>query len=191
MIARYKGKKYELKGKKCTLTGIKESDLPDFTKWFSDPEFYEHMATDFSSLNMKKERKWFEDTKKEKGIITFGIQVKEKGKNKVIGSVSLKNIDHFNEKALFGLAVADKKYWGKGIGTEATKLIVGFGFKVLKLNSMYLFVHYKNKAGQRVYEKAGFKKEGLLREHVRHNIPNKKEFDAAYYMNILKKDWKK
>jgi len=189
MISSYKGKKYELKGKKCTLTSITEKDLPNYVKWFSDPEVIEHLAADFSNLNMKKEKKWFDGEKKDKNSVTFGI--KPKGSDKVAGSVSLHDIDLFNKKAVMGISIANKEYWGKGIGTDAVSLIVDFGFKVIKLNSIYLIVHLLNKKAYHVYKKIGFKKSGLLPQHVRHNIPGKVEFDDAYIMTILKKDWKK
>jgi RimJ/RimL family protein N-acetyltransferase len=187
MIASYKGRKYILKGRKCVLGDVKEKDLPNFVKWFSDPEVIEHLAANFSNFNLKKEKRWFEDVKKDKNIITFGIHA---GKE-VIGTVSLKDINLFNERAEMGITVANKEYWGKGIGTEAAKLITDFGFKVLKLNSIYLVVHLKNKSAQKVYKKAGFKKAGILRQHARHNIPGKKEFDDVYVMSILRKEWKK
>jgi len=187
MIASYKGRKYKIKGKKCVLGDIKEKDLSKFVKWFSDLEVIEHLAADFSNLNLKKEKKWFNETKKTKNLVHFGIYVDKE----LIGGVSLRDIDLFNERAELGIAIANKDYWGKGIGTEATKLIIDFGFRSLKLNSIYLIVHLKNKSAQKVYEKAGFKKAGILRQHVRHNITDKKEFDDVYVMNVLKKEWKK
>ena len=187
MIAKYKNRKYELKGKKCLLGDIKEKDLPKFVRWFSDKDVSRYLSVDFSNFTLKKEKKWYEDTKKDKTVITFGIYALEKNRKKLIGSTGLKYIDLYNKKAEFGVGIGDKKYWGKGIGTETTKLMIAFGFKVLGLNSIYLLVFSKNKAGQKAYKKVGFKKTGLLRQHVRY----KKGYDNVYLMSILKKEWKK
>ena len=187
MITRYKGRKYVLKGRKCVLGDIKEKDLPKFVRWLPDKEVSQYLLLDFSSLTLKKEKKWYKDTKKQKDTIIFGLYALDKNKKILIGSTGLKKIDHNHKNAEFGIIVADKNYWGKGIGTEATNLVINFGFKVLGLNSIYLTVFSKNKAGQKTYKRAGFKKTGLLRKHVRY----KKGYDDVYVMSILRKEWKK
>ena len=187
MITNYKGRKYTLKGKKCVLGDIKEKDLPNFVRWFTDKEVNKYIGRDFSGLTLKKEKKWYEDTKKSKNTITFGLYALEKNKTILIGSTSFKDIDLGNKRAEFGVGIGDKTYWGKGIGTEAAKLMINFGFRTLKLNSIYLIVSTKNKAGQKAYKRVGFKNSGLLREHVKY----KWGFDDVFVMNILKKEWKK
>jgi RimJ/RimL family protein N-acetyltransferase len=187
MIAKYKNKKYVLKGKKCVLTDIKEKDLPKFVRWFSNKEVTRFLMTDFSNLTLKKEKKWYKDTKKQKDTVIFGLYALDGKKKIIIGSTGLKKIDYNHKNAEFGITIGDKNYWGKGIGTEATKLIVDFGFKALKLNSIYLAVFGKNKAGQKAYKRVGFKKTGLLRQHFKH----KKGFDDEFFMDILRREWKK
>ena len=48
--------------------------------------------------------------------------------------------DKKNKNALYGILIGNKSYWGKGIGTEVTKLILDFGFKKIKLNFFLAFV---------------------------------------------------
>lgn len=58
------------------------------------------------------------------------------------------------------------KYWGKGIATGAVKLVLSCVFKELKcLDRVEGLVFEENKASQRVLEKAGFVKEGVLRKY--------------------------
>jgi len=52
----------------------------------------------------------------------------------------------------------------RGLGTEATRLIVGYGFEGLGLHRISLEVYSFNPRARRVYEKAGFQAEGILRE---------------------------
>jgi len=187
MIAKYKGKKHVLKGKKCELGDIKKKDLPNFVKWLPDKTVNKFLLMDFSDLNLKKEKEWYTDTKKQKNTVIFGIYALDENKKILIGSTGLKKIDYKHKNAEFGITIGDKRYWGKGIGTEATKLIVDFGFKILGLNSIYLMVFSRNKAGQKAYKRAGFKKTGLLRKHFKY----KKGFDDEIFMDILRKEWKK
>lgn len=52
---------------------------------------------------------------------------------------------------------------GKGIGTEATRLTIDYGFHITALRNIYLSVVASNAAGIRAYEKAGFKMIGRRR----------------------------
>ncbi|XP_022720068.1 uncharacterized protein LOC111277901 [Durio zibethinus] len=69
-------------------------------------------------------------------------------------------------RASFGYGVA-VKYWGHGIATKAVKMAVSQFFVefpgVVRLEAL---VDVDNKASQRVVEKAGFQKEGLLRKYA-------------------------
>ena len=111
----------------------------------------------------------------------------DNGKRKLVGSTSLGKIDYTHKNAEFGIVIGDKDYWNKGIGSEATKLIIGFGFSVLNLNSVYLTVDKENQGGQKAYKRAGFKKAGVLREHVK----RKNGFSETFIMDLIRKEWKK
>ncbi|MEV7936869.1 GNAT family protein [Kitasatospora sp. NPDC088264] len=53
---------------------------------------------------------------------------------------------------------------GKGLATRATRLTLDFGFHVANLRSIWLKVLAPNKAAVHVYEKAGFKHVGAMRQ---------------------------
>ena len=57
-------------------------------------------------------------------------------------------------------------YWGKGIATQAVKMISLYAFGQLNLIRLYAGVFDLNKASQRVLEKTGFQLEGILRKAV-------------------------
>jgi len=48
-----------------------------------------------------------------------------------------------------------KPYWGTGLGTEAARAAVQFGFETLELESILAIVHVDNAASRRVIEKLG------------------------------------
>ncbi|MFE7623744.1 GNAT family N-acetyltransferase [Streptomyces sp. NPDC057509] len=53
---------------------------------------------------------------------------------------------------------------GRGLGTEATRLTLDYGFHVANLRAVWLKVLAPNIAAIRAYEKAGFRSAGRLRE---------------------------
>jgi RimJ/RimL family protein N-acetyltransferase len=73
----------------------------------------------------------------------------------------------------------------RGLGTEATRLIVGHGFEQLGLNRIALGVFNFNPRAIRAYEKAGFVAEGTEREALLHED----EWIDATYMSILAREW--
>ncbi|XP_008804727.1 uncharacterized N-acetyltransferase p20-like [Phoenix dactylifera] len=63
--------------------------------------------------------------------------------------------------------VLGSEYWGKGIVTAAVRLVVGSIFKEVEgLERVSALVDVDNKASQRVLQKVGFHKEGVLRKYA-------------------------
>ena len=81
----------------------------------------------------------------------------------VVGETALNGWDADNESCTFRIALLPGHY-GQGLGTEATRLICGYGFEKLGLHRISLEVFTFNPRARRSYEKAGFVAEGTLRE---------------------------
>ncbi|CAN1167993.1 Uncharacterized N-acetyltransferase YoaA [Linum perenne] len=63
-----------------------------------------------------------------------------------------------------GYALSES-YWGKGIATEAVKIATDVAMQELELDRVEGLVFLENKASQKVLEKAGFEKEGILKKY--------------------------
>ena len=85
--------------------------------------------------------------------------------NEYIGTISLKNINYLDKNAEYAIFVR-REYWGQKYAYEATKTIIRYGFETLNLNKIYLNVLASNIRANRFYEKFGFIKEAVFREHV-------------------------
>lgn len=59
-----------------------------------------------------------------------------------------------------------RPFWGHGFATAALRLLVAHCFSQLDLHRVYAHHMARNPASGRVMEKAGLRREGLLREHV-------------------------
>lgn len=86
-----------------------------------------------------------------------------KGENKMIGTCGFTRFDLANNSAEIGY-VLNPEYCGKGIATEAAREVVRFGFEELKLHRIEARYMSGNAASQRVMEKLGMKRDGILRE---------------------------
>jgi methionyl-tRNA formyltransferase/RimJ/RimL family protein N-acetyltransferase len=84
--------------------------------------------------------------------------------DRAIGSCQLFNINSIHRSAELQIRIGLDAYQGKGLGTEAVRLLCQFGFLDLNLHRIYLHVFSSNKRAIRSYEKCGFEREGILKE---------------------------
>lgn len=82
----------------------------------------------------------------------------------VFGEVVLNDISWHNRCANFRIALYYERYLGKGYGTQATQLILQYGFESLDLHRIELEVYAFNPRAAHVYEKVGFLREGVRRD---------------------------
>jgi len=83
--------------------------------------------------------------------------------------IGLYDIDPVARKAELRTLLGEKKYRGKGYGTEATALITFYGFDRLNLNRIFCGYVSENVGAGRVPEKTGFEYEGLLKSDYYRN----------------------
>lgn len=85
-----------------------------------------------------------------------------------LGSVGLSAVNRAHGFANLGYWVRTRKT-RHGVATSATRMAARFSFETLGLNRVELLVPTANVASQRVAEKAGAKREGLLRKRLQLN----------------------
>lgn len=84
-----------------------------------------------------------------------------------LGSVYIRDIDRQHNKAEYGIFIGEDSARGRGVGTAAAELMLRYCFEEEGLHRVYLRVFADNIQALRSYEKAGFVREGLLRDDVR------------------------
>lgn len=150
-----------LMGEKVILRPIEVEDAERFVEIINDEEVRQYLAL-VLPINKYMEENWIKNEANNFNTITFGIELKDE--KILIGSTGLMNIDWINRQAEFGIGIFDKNHWGKGYGTESTKLILKYAFEYLNLNRVYLKTYEYNKRAIKVYEKCGFMVEGKERQ---------------------------
>ena len=173
-----------LAGGRVRLRGVRDDDLPVLAEWEMDPG---RMATLSSrvappSEAAAKERiaKWSANDKED-----LGFAIETLGDPPVLaGNTGLWGARPKDRCATLGIALG-REHAGRGYGTDAVRVIVGYGFREMGLHRIQLSVAPFNPAGIRAYQKAGFTEEGRHRESVLH--------DGHWYdevlMSILDHEW--
>ncbi|QTM98859.1 GNAT family N-acetyltransferase [Sediminibacillus dalangtanensis] len=116
----------------------------------------------------------------------YALAITLSGTGEMVGCCELKLRDVVNKTGELSYIV-HPKYWGRGIASEASDLMVSYGFCQLGLHRIIATCDPRNKGSKRVLEKLGMKKEGLLRE----NIKPEMEWRDSLLFSILDSEWKK
>jgi len=90
--------------------------------------------------------------------LVFTIVCKADGQP--VGNIALQDVDYRNRTAEMGIYIGDAANRGRGYGSEATRMILAFAFRVLGLHNVMLRVYEYNEPALRVYRKAGFREIG-------------------------------
>lgn len=171
-------------GKKIYLRGLEKNDLAgNMFQWANDPDVTYYMFTGAMPNTMELlEEEYAQLLKSETDVV---LAVIDKEADIHIGNVGLYSINWISRSAEFRIIIGEKEYWSKGYGTEATKLIVEYGFERLNLNKLWLGVNAEHKGAIKAYENAGFVHEGILRQEI---YRNGKYYDAVR-MSILRDEY--
>jgi RimJ/RimL family protein N-acetyltransferase len=148
-------------GEKLYLRPIAREDIDrGWLQWMSDPAITVNLA---GAMPVSRDSllKYYEDSQPPAAAM-FAICRRED--DLYIGNIRLSAIDWPNRQATYGWLIGDRAAQGKGHGTEALKLMLRFGFMQLGLNRIYTTIWIDNVASIRANEKAGFRREGVLRE---------------------------
>lgn len=105
---------------------------------------------------------------------------------RIIGESVINEIDWALRCANFRIGLYHSAARGKGIGTWTTEVTRDFAFEQLHLHRLELDVYSFNPRAERVYVKAGFKREGVLRDAVRDGD----QYADVILMSILEDEWK-
>jgi diamine N-acetyltransferase len=129
-------------------------------------------------LDRTTEEAWLDETMKanaEREPATTNFTIYDRRDGEPVGTSSLFEISHRHARAKFGILVGERR--GRGLGTDAARLTLDWGFHVLSLQNVLLEVLPWNAGAIRAYEKAGFRLVGRRREAL---LLNGRRWDEVY-----------
>lgn len=173
-----------IKGTSVYLRPINHKDMESVYRSCQDEEFL-YMTGTRTSFTLDQIIKSYEQFSKDPTRYDFAICLLDN--HEIIGDLSILDMDTDNKKAGFRISLHGRSALNKGYGTEATRLAQTFSFEELNLNRLELEVYSHNIRGIKAYEKAGFKKEGTLRQSLFMNDT----YSDEILMGILQEDYYK
>ncbi len=155
----------ELETPRLLLRKLKPEDASDMFEYASDPEVardvtweaHRTMEDSLGFLNYVVQKYARKETSE------WGLVLKESGK--LVGTCGFVWWRPEHAKAEFGYALS-RKYWGRGLMTEAAAAVIAFAFGKMKLHRLEARCITTNAGSEKVMLKNGMKYEGLLRDVV-------------------------
>ena len=142
-----------LTGDLVVLGPLRRDLIPDYLRWSNDLSTSRTLGLSWPTT-LEQETATFEARVADPGTAAFTIY--ERATLRPIGIAYLYQIEPRHARASFGITIGEANARGKGYGTEATRLVLGYAFNDRALENVLLTVYEFNRGGIRAYEKAGF-----------------------------------
>jgi len=171
-----------LKGEKVVLRTYRRSDIPAVYELSADfDDMGDHWPCDFMSEfkleeSFKKNGCW--------GEHSGGLLITEPA-GRTVGQIFFFKGVHYGSGYEIGYRIFKPAHMGKGYATDALRLLVGYLFDRKPCNRIQATTLKGNGASQRVIEKCGFKREGVLRQAVFHRGRHR----DLQMNSITRKEW--
>ncbi len=152
-----------LMGERIYLREVRLADVNEqYHRWLNDPEVTRYLEIRYVPHSRENIGKYVEAMDGKDDEIFLAICLKKNGRH--VGNIKLGPINRIHRFADVSLLIGEKSVWGRGIGTEAIRLLARFAFDVLNLHKLRSGCYADNKGSARAFLKAGFVEEGVLRK---------------------------
>ncbi len=133
-------------------------------KHFNNPELRVFLGG-YLPFTRNIEREWILSTEEEiKKRRAFHFAIETHPEGEMIGTLGLHDVDWLSRSCTLGIAIYQPKNWGKGLGSDAMRILIDFGWNHLNLRRIDLSVHSFNERAIKAYEKLGFARYGTAHQ---------------------------
>lgn len=158
-------------------------------RWENDPEliyYNDDQPEPYSSLPLEETLKYIQrhiEVSPNGQAVHYAIHKKEDGL--FIGYGMIAFIDRYNRSCRLGITIGDKNKWGQGYAREALLAVIHYCFNNLGMNRIGAEIYAFNTRSLALFEKLGFKREGVLRQCVF----KQGKFEDEYLYGLLREGW--
>ena len=168
------------------LSPIELTDKQAHVEWLNEAEFHQNMDNIANPFTENDAKEWLKSLESklidQKPMV---LAIRRSSDKKLIGSIGIYHSEPSSTQIVeIGYWLA-KPYWGQGIISKAIEAFVKYSFEELNVLRIFAKVFDRNISSWRVLEKAGFKLEGIQRQH----IYREGEFLDDRLYGLLKSEW--
>ncbi len=172
-----------VRGEKVALGPLDLSMAPHLAQWLNEFTTFRTLGADPRPTTAAQQSAWIQRVSTLQDDVVFAIH--DLDGLAFVGSTNLFNIDRRHGTCEVAIAILDPDRRGKGLGTDAMRLITNYAIRDLGMHNVHLATLAFNVAGIRAYRKAGFREYGRRREAWLHNG---RRWDMVH-MEVLASEW--
>jgi RimJ/RimL family protein N-acetyltransferase len=173
----------QIEGTQVVLRRHVPANLKAFERWYSDPDVARLTRYQDGPMRRDEIERFF--TARVVGPDSLALAVHVRSSGRLVGTSAFSQLDGENGSALYHITIGEKDVWGRGYGTEATRLMLDHAFQNLGLHRVALSVFEFNTRAIRSYRRCGFQLEGRAREA----IWREGRWWDEISMSVLEPDW--
>jgi RimJ/RimL family protein N-acetyltransferase len=173
----------QIEGTQVVLRRHVPANLKAFERWYSDPDVARLTRYQDGPMRRDEIERFFAARVVGPDSLALAVHVKATGR--LVGTCAFSQLDGENGSALYHITIGEKDVWGRGYGTEATRLMLDHAFGTLGLHRVALSVFEFNTRAIRSYRRCGFQLEGRAREA----IWREGRWWDEISMSVLEPDW--
>ncbi|MFA9429903.1 GNAT family N-acetyltransferase [Egicoccus sp. AB-alg2] len=172
-----------LTGGTVRLRPIHEGDLDAAWEMLCDDEGRRLTGT-HTEFTREAADRWYRSRGQDRDRLDLAIATLDA--DRFVGEAVLNDLDPDNRSCSFRISLLGPSVFGRGYGTEATRLILDHAFATVGVHRVGLEVYDFNVRARHVYEKVGFRHEGTLREA----LSWEGRFHDVLVMGLLASEWR-
>jgi UDP-4-amino-4,6-dideoxy-N-acetyl-beta-L-altrosamine N-acetyltransferase len=143
------------------LRPLEPTDIDRVRGWRNLPEIRQWMYTDHE-ISVEEHARWFGQALSDATRRYWIIELD----GEPVGLTNLYDISRVHGTANWAIYLADPGVRGRGAGRAAALAALASSFGELGLHKVSCEVLATNEAAIRLYERIGFRRDGLLRQHI-------------------------
>ena len=164
-----------------SLRPLSEADLPDLMRWLHEPEVRQFWGKPDDTIEELREEYIEPDVYPAWGFV---IELNGRGVGLIQYSHRYPDPDYYWDAGI-DILIGESEARGHGAGIEAIRVLLRYLFEVKRLHRVTIDPEVGNPRGIHVYERAGFRIDGILR----HNDRIEGEYRDTPYLTILEDEW--
>jgi RimJ/RimL family protein N-acetyltransferase len=134
-----------------------------YVDWMNDPDVVRYLESRWHSYTLEDVKDYVRRINDSPNDFLFGIFLTKT--NQHIGNIKIGEINHTHRFGNVGIIIGEKKYWGKGFGTQSISLATKIAFQQLNLNSLTAGVYSSNDSSYRAFLNAGWEEVGRYKKY--------------------------
>lgn len=150
----------------CTLRPLERGDFAATLAWHRNRDLRNSVLGYPFPVTEENETEWYNQALADQSRRAANFAVCVPGNSSAVGLVRLSAIDWIARVAEFSIVLGADAARGRGVGSAASRRLLGYAFDDLNLNRVHLRVAADNDVAIKLYHKLNFRDEGRLRQHA-------------------------